>query len=236
MENASKALLIAGGILLAMLVAAMLVLLNNNIQTLRTAQSDKTFHEQLVAFNMQYEAYNKKIMYGTDVISVVNKAIDNNNFMNLQNGVDYDELPRGYVNIKIITTDTFQTEIKRFDESQAYPEEDDVTGDFPDALETELANKHITIPDTTISFKGTETMGTWNKTATGDTLIMDDSFTDFFTGNPEDYVFPNVGGYTYYIYSALTNFKRAVFTCSNVEYDNMGRIHELTFTQVQETH
>ena len=84
MENASKALLIAGGILLAMLVAALLVYLNSNIQIIKTAQSEKTFQEQLTAFNMQYEAYNKRIMYGTDIISVINKAIDNNEQYKIQ--------------------------------------------------------------------------------------------------------------------------------------------------------
>lgn len=34
--------------------------------------------EQLVAFNNQFEAYNRKLLRGTDVISVINKVLDNN--------------------------------------------------------------------------------------------------------------------------------------------------------------
>lgn len=37
---------------------------------------------------------------------------------------------------------------------------------------------------------------------------------------------------TYKLYSALTNFKRAVFTCKDVKYDeNTGRIKEMVFEQ-----
>ena len=34
--------------------------------------------EEILAFNQGFEAYNKKLMYGSDVVSVINKAIDNN--------------------------------------------------------------------------------------------------------------------------------------------------------------
>ena len=34
--------------------------------------------EQIVKFNQEFLTYNKSVMYGTDVISVLNKAIDNN--------------------------------------------------------------------------------------------------------------------------------------------------------------
>ena len=36
------------------------------------------YQKELVAFNKGFQAYNKRMMYGADVISVVNKAIDNN--------------------------------------------------------------------------------------------------------------------------------------------------------------
>lgn len=34
--------------------------------------------EQLAAFNKQYEAFNKKLLRGSDIVSVINKALDNN--------------------------------------------------------------------------------------------------------------------------------------------------------------
>ena len=78
MENASKALVIAGGILLAMLTISLLFLLLSNINSSKMTEEEKLAAKQLQEFNQQWEAYNKKVLYGTDVISVVNKAIDNN--------------------------------------------------------------------------------------------------------------------------------------------------------------
>lgn len=39
---------------------------------------ENTDEKALTAFNTSFEAYNKKVMYGADIISVLNKAIDNN--------------------------------------------------------------------------------------------------------------------------------------------------------------
>ena len=74
MENASKALLIAAGIFFAMLILTMIMYMSSTITEMGEAQESKRAAEQLAAFNAEYEAYNKKLMYGTDVITVINKA------------------------------------------------------------------------------------------------------------------------------------------------------------------
>lgn len=78
MENASKALLIAGGILIAILVLAVVVTVSTSTSKLAQSQDEKKLAEQTAEFNRSFEAYNKKVMYGTDIISVVNKANDYN--------------------------------------------------------------------------------------------------------------------------------------------------------------
>lgn len=78
MENASKALLIAAGILLALIILSLLIYMTNTTSRMAKAQDEKTEAEQLAAFNREYEAYNKTKMYGTDVITVYNKAKNNN--------------------------------------------------------------------------------------------------------------------------------------------------------------
>lgn len=78
MENASKALLIAGGVLLAVLVLSLFGLLLSNISSNQMAQEKTKQAEQLKEFNQQWEAYNKKALYGTDIITVMNMAIENN--------------------------------------------------------------------------------------------------------------------------------------------------------------
>lgn len=78
MENASKALLIAGGILIAILVLAVVVTVSTSTSKLAQSQDEKKLAEQTAEFNRSFEAYDKKVMYGTDIISVVNKANDYN--------------------------------------------------------------------------------------------------------------------------------------------------------------
>ena len=74
MENASKALLIAAGIFFSMLILTMIMYMSGKITEIGEVQESKRAAEQLAAFNEEYEAYNKKLMYGTDVITVINKA------------------------------------------------------------------------------------------------------------------------------------------------------------------
>lgn len=78
MDNATHALLIAGGILLGILTVTMLVYMFNNISRMGNAQSVKEEAERLAAWNNEWEAYNKKLLYGTDVLTVINKAEENN--------------------------------------------------------------------------------------------------------------------------------------------------------------
>lgn len=83
MENATKALLIAGGLLLAILILSLLILLFSNISSNQLAQEKRLEAEQLQEFNQQWEAYNKKALFGSDIITVVNKANDKNNESNV---------------------------------------------------------------------------------------------------------------------------------------------------------
>lgn len=78
MENASKALMIAGGILLAILTLTLVVYMMTALTSMGEAQDAKTLAQQKTTFNKEYEAYNKRRMYGTDVITVINKATENN--------------------------------------------------------------------------------------------------------------------------------------------------------------
>jgi len=74
MENAAKALLIAAGILFAILTMSLLTVMFRNIQTISEADETKKVSKELQEWNAQWEAYNKQIMYGSDVLTVVNKA------------------------------------------------------------------------------------------------------------------------------------------------------------------
>ena len=67
MENASKALLMAGGILIAILVIGLVVYMFNTSSNLKKTSEDTELVEQIAAFNKEYEAYNKKLMRHTRI-------------------------------------------------------------------------------------------------------------------------------------------------------------------------
>lgn len=78
MENASKALIIAGEILIAILILGLLVYGYNNLSYFSKEQETEKQKEQLAEFNREYESYNKKLLRGVEVISLMNKVISAN--------------------------------------------------------------------------------------------------------------------------------------------------------------
>jgi len=78
MENASKALLIAGGIFLGIITLSILVVLMNNISNIGASHEEKKKAQELAAWNAEWEAYNKSYLYGAEVLTVSNKAKQNN--------------------------------------------------------------------------------------------------------------------------------------------------------------
>lgn len=78
MENASKALIIAGGILISIIVISIFYFSFGRLGTLVGESESDNLQKEIMMFNKGFEAYNKKLMYGADIISVLNKAIDNN--------------------------------------------------------------------------------------------------------------------------------------------------------------
>ncbi len=81
MENASKALLIAGGVLIAIILIGLLLTGFTIIRSNENANVKAQATKELKEFNQKFEAYNKKALYGTDVITVMKMAIENNEKM-----------------------------------------------------------------------------------------------------------------------------------------------------------
>lgn len=79
MENASKALLIAGGILIAMLIIGSLVLLFNNIASYQSNEDANAKQSQIAKFNNQFEPFNKDELTLNELRSIYNKITSNNN-------------------------------------------------------------------------------------------------------------------------------------------------------------
>lgn len=78
MENAAKALEIAAGVLLGVLILSLISYFLTNVSSWPQEQEDLKKVEQTSKFNLEYEVYDKKGMYGTDVISCLSKVVNNN--------------------------------------------------------------------------------------------------------------------------------------------------------------
>lgn len=217
MENASKALLIAGGVLLAMMILSLVVIMTSSLTDISEGQDRKKLTEQIEEFNKSYLAYNKTRMYGTDVITVVNKAIDHNRTVDAREEDPY------YINIYFETKSDFKTEGKVINtelpsDDKNYEKEADI-GDI---------KRIMGISDITIALNaGTYNLGSWNSDGT---IQMNSGIIQFFKQEKND-ITKKEGKKIYYLYSALTNFKRAIFECTDVDYSDDGRIKEMTFKQ-----
>ena len=86
MENASKALLIAAGIMIGLIVITMIVYAHHKVSNYYRSKELTLESEQLADFNEQFLGYNRADVRGSDLISLVNKIIDYNvddmNFVN----------------------------------------------------------------------------------------------------------------------------------------------------------
>lgn len=118
MENASKALLMAGGILIAIIIIGLLLIMVNQIGSYQKSQDSNKKDSQLAEFNLDFERYtDDKGIKGTDVISLINKVIDYNSKARtggVNNSVDY--------NIKMSIT---ISDLQKFNKKYAYDKEND---------------------------------------------------------------------------------------------------------------
>ncbi len=96
MDNASKALIIAGGMLIAIMIASLFVYLFTTYGSYADSMYDRIYQRQLTEANNEYTKYegsNENTIY--DVVTVINKAKDNNTSLKLSPG------DRGYIRVAI---------------------------------------------------------------------------------------------------------------------------------------
>lgn len=92
MENASKALIMAGGILLALMIIGVLVLMFNQISSYQKTSTVSKKDSQIAIFNQDFAKYaDEKELKGTDIISLVNKVVDYNSKEGVSNYIDYNK-------------------------------------------------------------------------------------------------------------------------------------------------
>ena len=88
MENAAKALLIAGGMLILILVISLLVVFKGQLAAYMEQQHDEKLIRQAVEFNNKFADYQDKEVRGNELISIMNRIIDYNSLQAEQYGFE----------------------------------------------------------------------------------------------------------------------------------------------------
>lgn len=139
--NASQAIKMAGGILIAITIIATLTYSFSKFSPFQQQLEDIQALEQTADFNKEYEVYNKNLMLGIDVISAINKAYSNNVKYIEAYGYSDDIRDNYMVDIELIPKEEKITLSQTLYLKRLEIEVDNVTG------KTKVVEKDIQLPD-----------------------------------------------------------------------------------------
>ena len=78
MENSAKAIIIAGGMFILIMVITLLVVFGRSLSSYMQGQHDKEMVKQITEFNNKFANYQGTELRGNELISVLNRVIDYN--------------------------------------------------------------------------------------------------------------------------------------------------------------
>lgn len=224
MENASKALLMAGGMLIALLIIGALLLVFNQIGDYEKAQTSNEKASQVADFNKEFIRFVDDV-HGYDLITVINKVIDFNkkdgstgNEKDIGNSVDYSKK----ITVKITNMNTFKKDIGVNGKSALLSGNRDTYTEPGENKELiEAINKFSTM-------EKQYTLGAMSKlSANYDAIESGDKSIQDVIGKKIDISTDDIAKYREY-----SEFKSATFKGSDTKYDG-DQIVELTFEYVK---
>lgn len=241
MENASKALIMAGSVLIALMIIGALILTFSNLTAYQETNTRSTRSTQMAEFNSQYETYNRKDVRGSDLYSLLNKAIDYNrrestagtNWADKGQEMAYEPMTITFTisNIselsadgtnRLFTSSTNEVTGKSNDFGNKVKDEiDDLEDTYGQTSLTNLTTNltKIFIDDGADVDKKEEAVKNFNSASRKLTV------NNFSEIDEDSTIRSDV--YKYYEY---IQFKRAHFDCEKVEYNNQtGRITKMEF-------
>ncbi len=243
MENASKALIMAGSVLIALMILGALLLMFNNLNNYQNTESQNTREAQVVEFNNQYETYNRNNVRGSDLCSLLNRVADYNRRKSTEGTGKNDE--GQYLAYEPMTI-TFEFSGKkeqlsvnnenRLIKENVYTQsgrkndfEEKISGKISNIekekgiqkLATAISKIYV---DKNASYKTKMNAVLAYNSITESNLSIDDSKINDSLKTIND---SKDDVYTYYEYM---QFKRAYFNCESVKYSkNTGRITKMYF-------
>ena len=118
MENATKALLIAAGVLIGIIILSMLLLGYNQISNYYQQQSDNLSLRQIVELNKKFTNYDGKTIRGNEMLSVINSVVDYNTWVTQNANEGYEEIQLN-ISFEMSKTDSRWTSF-HIEESSSY--------------------------------------------------------------------------------------------------------------------
>ena len=211
MENASKALEIAGGVLIALMILGLLVLGYNKISDLKQTEQDVDTESK--EYFISFEEYNRNGVYGSELFSLANKIEDYN--------IKYPE-SQGYIHISLNVTINEDHEIGNLGIKK---------GTYRD---NELYERYTSLA-TAIYNAGQEKI---TAKMLGDTKSTTGTIAKYWTNVPETELRAILSASQYEkltryrdLVNLQTEIVRLTFDVKQFEYDNIGRITSMTFVE-----
>lgn len=209
MENATKALEIAGSVLIGVLILGLLVFEYRKISNLKKVEEDVKVSQQSEDFNKKFEAYNRNL-YGSELLSLANQIQDYNDRYAGEKTSQYENQGYQKVELKItIKTATNKLVAKTYDLSGFLKVYNDLASDI------ENMNKNCKYKNKSISYwanSGKET---------------ERNFPD-----KSNKIYDDIAKYKD-LYNEQLDITRKTFKCTKINYDNKnGRITNMTFEEI----
>ena len=236
MENSVDAKQIAGGLLIAVLLITLIVFVFRSVSRMENTRRDLEVSQESAEFNKKFLAFDKTSMYGTDVISVLGMAISNNKIQNQQLMANpdgkYNKNVRYSMNIEIKVKNTVQSKVTK----TAYIVQKDENG----------ITQMVKITDASI-YRGLG-LSSNPEITQGDVILNGGTTYDLSPQDDEKYKkleklstldrnniektskrFGNKTVITEKDPIGINDFKKVIYKCTDVQYNEVGRIYYMKF-------
>lgn len=234
MENASKALLMAAGVFLVMLILALVIFAWGKFSDYQNAKDSLVDIEDTAKFNEQFTHYNRDDVQGYEILSLVNKVIDYNKRRADVEGAQNSEKSNPITLVVILGNK--KTEFA-YDGTNLLITENEykisgVGNSFGSIIsdgtiiESTYGTNISQISKLISSFFSDEVKNDENKKANA--VKKFNSLSKTKVTNYNELLGYKNDIYKYYEYM---QFKKGVFNCENLTYDNStGRVNNMKFT------
>ena len=187
------------------MIIAVLMYVVQRSASLKKAEQDKEIAEQITKFNMEYESYQKTLLRGTELVTLINRAIANN--------IKYEDSDKVYdIDIHFKLKTPIKETIVTVQDGKKKNTEEKVT--FGEAKTYKLIDNRQSdrISEDIREFMD---IGALNSTEAYEIINYKD-----------------IDNYQM-VYSGFTDFKRKIFKCTKMEYSDItGRGDLLEFEEV----